>query len=685
MAISLIRKRDGRSEPFDAGRIERAIAAAERALGRQTPSRAAELAREVVARLEAAGGEPPTVERVQDVVESTLIDAKDTELAKAYILYRRAHTEMRLAKAALGVHDDLKLTLNAIRVLERRYLRKDSDGQVVETPTEMFRRVAKAAAQAEAGIGAAGRREDEFFALMSSLDFLPNSPTLMNAGTPMAQLSACFVLPVPDSLEGIFETLKNMAVIHQSGGGTGFNFSRLRPRGAVVRSTGGAASGPVSFMEVFDKATEVIRQAGRRRGANMAILDATHPDCLDFVRSKEGLDRLTNFNISVGVTDAFMRAAREGAMYDLLDPRSGEPVGRRNAADMLAAIAEAAWQCGDPGLVFLDAIERGNPVPGLGRITATNPCGEQPLLDYESCNLGSLNLPRFVKDGGLDEERLGKAVDTAVRFLDNIIEVNRFPIEKIGEATRRTRKIGLGVMGFADMLYRLDIAYNSEAAVELAGRVMAFITQRARQASARLAEERGSFPAIGESVWPGRGWPRLRNATVTTVAPTGTISLIAGVSSGIEPVFALRSWRTMAEGARLVETHPEYLRRARMAGWSEEKALSMCGADGSLQRCADAPEPLRRTLVVARDIGVEWHIRIQVAFQRHVDNGVSKTVNLPASATVETVRRAFLLAHEMGCKGVTVYREGCRQADLLNAGDVDGAACNGKSGRTGCN
>jgi len=537
----------------------------------------------------------------------------------------------------------------------------------------MFQRVADAVAAPDAGYGMdEAESAERFFGLMSRLEFLPNSPTLMNAGTEVGQLSACFVLPVGDSLPEIFDALKDAALIHQSGGGTGFNFSRLRPRGARVVKTGGTASGPVSFIEIFDKTTDVIKQAGRRRGANMAILDVTHPDIAEFVLAKESLDRLTNFNISVGVTDAFMQAVREGEEYDLIDPRTGRPGGRRSAAEVFELICSAAWHCGDPGLVFLDAINRGNPTPALGRIESTNPCGEQPLLAYESCNLGSINLVAFLRDGEIDYERLGRAVETSVHFLDNVIDANHYPIDAIRESTLRTRKIGLGVMGFADVLYRLNIPYDSEAGLETGQRIMRFVTERARMASAALGERRGSFPAFGDSVWPGRGFRALRNATVTTLAPTGTIGLIAGVSSGIEPVFALRYWRQMAEGVTLVETHPELAARARLGGLSEEEMLAACDAEGSVQRCAALPDDDRRVLVVARDITAEWHVRMQAAFQRHTDNGVSKTINLPREATVETVRHAYLLAHELGCKGITVYREGCRACDLLHAGAAEG-------------
>ena len=642
-----------------------------RAVGGENEDRAKALAEDVVRRLESRKPEIPSVEDVQDVVEQVLIDDGDPQLAKAYILHRFRHAALRDAKFAIGVRDDLKLSLNAIRILRKRYLQRDAEGRVIETPARMFRRVADAVAAVDErydGPAVARKSADRFYEMMTSLAFLPNSPTLMNAGTALGQLSACFVLPVDDSLEGIFTAVKHMALIHQSGGGTGFDFSRLRPRGAMVRSTSGVASGPVSFIEVFDKATDVIKQGGRRRGANMAILKADHPDLVEFVLSKTRSGYLQNFNISVAVTDAFMEAVENGGEHALVNARTGETVERKPARDILNMICAAAWQCGDPGLVFMDAVNRGNPLASVAPIEATNPCGEQPLLPYESCNLGSVNLARFVAGDGIDFDALGRAVADAVRFLDNVIDANRYPLEEIAEATRATRKIGLGLMGFADVLYRFGIPYNSSEAVDFAEKTMGFIRERGREASIALGRARGSFPLFDRSRWAAKGLPALRNATVTTIAPTGTIGLIAGASSGIEPVFALRYWRRMAEGATLLETHPEFARRAGACGTNIEEIFSGCGKDGSIQSCRDLPEDLRNTFVVSRDIAAEWHVRMQAAFQKHSDNGVSKTINLPRDATVDDVRRAYVLAWKLGCKGITVYREGSREADALHAG-----------------
>lgn len=668
MTIERIRKRDGRTVPFERERIAKAIRGAMRELERDDPDRAERLSGQVVAALEAKTTDTPTVEHVQDLVEQAIVQENDPELAKAYILHRFRHASLREAKSLFGVHDDLKLSLNAIRVLERRHLRKNDRGQVVESPAQMFDRVANAVAEAEANTGGDAAVRDaaeRFYRRMTALEFLPNSPTLMNAGAELGQLSACFVLPVADSMDGIFSALRSMAFIHQSGGGTGFSFSQLRPRGDIVRSTGGIASGPVSFIEVFDKATDVIKQGGRRRGANMAMLHIGHSDALEFILAKTRPGHLENFNVSVAVDDAFMRAVAQDGTHRFVNPRSGETTSERPAREVFDLICSAAWQCGDPGLVFIDEVNRRNPLMSVAPIEATNPCGEQPLLPWESCNLGSLSLPRFVSDDGFDFDRLGEAVADAVRFLDDVIDVNRYPLPEITEATLKSRKIGLGVMGFSDALFRLNIPYDSEEAIELGGRVMRFVMERARATSVKLGETRGSFPLFPQSAWAQQGFDALRNATCTTVAPTGTIALIAGVSSGIEPVFALRHWRTMAEGTTLFETHPEFARRAERLHLDLEELFADCASDGSIRSCEQLPESLRRVFVVARDIPFEWHVRMQAAFQKYSDNGVSKTINLRRTATVEDVRQAYLLAHKLKCKGITIYREGSKDSEVL--------------------
>ncbi len=555
----------------------------------------------------------------------------------------------------------LDLSANAMQVLETRYLSRDPAGRIAETPQQMLSRVAGHVALAEKRYGGdVEHYSRRFLEMMARLDFLPNSPTLMNAGLPLGQLSACFVLPVVDSLPGIFEALKNMALIHQSGGGTGFSFSRLRPRNDVVGATGGVASGPVSFMRIFDAATDVIKQGGRRRGANMAVLGVDHPDILEFIDAKERAGVLENFNISVAATDEFMAKARAGGEIDLINPRTGRASGQLEAESIMERVASAAWRGGDPGMIFIDRINAAHPLPGT--IEATNPCGEQPLLPYESCNLGSINLARMVKGGEVDWERLGDLVALAVRFLDDVIDVNRFPLPEIEAATLQSRKIGLGVMGFAEMLILLNISYRSPQAVAMAEKVMSFISQEARRASARLGEERGSFPLLGQSRL--KSWPAMRNSTVTTIAPTGTISIIAGTSSGIEPLFALAYTRNVLEGARLTEVSPLFRAAAEARGIWSPQLQSELARRGTATGIAGVPEDLQDLFVTALEIPPEQHVRVQAAFQKYTDNAVSKTVNLAEKATVEDVRAVYHLAYDLGCKGVTVFRYGSRSQVL---------------------
>ncbi len=566
-----------------------------------------------------------------------------------------------------------EITENARTVLEKRYLGKDENGRVTEDVEGMFRRVANAVAEADRLYGAnadADATAAEFYELISSLRFLPNSPTLMNAGRPLGQLSACFVLPVEDSMEEIFEAVKNAALIHKSGGGTGFSFSRLRPKGATVRSTGGVASGPVSFMRVFNVATEAVKQGGTRRGANMGILRVDHPDILEFIRCKSDTADINNFNISVALTEAFMQAVEADADYDLIDPKSGAVSGSLSARMVFGEIVDAAWQNGEPGIVFLDRINRDNVVPTLGEIESTNPCGEQPLLPYESCNLGSVNLVKMLRPDGegyaFDFDLLAKTVAQAVHFLDNVIDINNYPLERIGETTRATRKIGLGVMGFADALLLLDIPYDSEEGVSFAETLMSFLEAAGHAASAELAKTRGAFPLFSVSTLAG-GVP-LRNATVTTIAPTGTLSIIAGCSSGIEPVFAYGYVRNVMDGTQLIEGNPVLREKLRALGLDGDELLRRIADEGTIQRCLEIPEDVRRVFVCAHDISPEYHVRMQAAFQRHTDNAVSKTVNFPASASREDVRAVYLLACREGLKGVTIYRDGSRSGQVLSIG-----------------
>lgn len=564
-----------------------------------------------------------------------------------------------------------ELSFNALKVLERRYLLKDELGKIIETPQEMFRRVASFIAHVDLLYDKntdVDRLEEDFYHLMANLEFLPNSPTLMNAGTSMNQLSACFVLPVPDSVEGIFNTLKYMALIHKSGGGVGFSFSNLRPQGDVVRSTKGIASGPLSFMRIFDVATEVIKQGGRRRGANMAIMNVNHPDVLDFIKAKEMEGPLSNFNLSVGVDDQFMQAVKEGEPYDLVNPRNQEVVKSLSAREVFDFMVEMAWKSGDPGIIFLDQINHTHPVSHLGRINATNPCGEQPLLDYESCNLGSVNLARMVKDGKFLWDKLDFVVKTAVHFLDNVIDANLFPLKEIETQSLKTRKLGLGVMGFAEMLIMMGIPYNTPKALEWARRIMRFISKNSREASAGLGTNRGSFPAFKGSKWHREGFNAMRNATTTTIAPAGTLSIIAGVSSGIEPLFAVCYIREVMEGTQLLEVNGLFEKIAREKGFYTPELMMKIARRHSLQGLNEVPPDIKNLFVTAHQMDPQWHVEIQAAFQEFVDNGVSKTVNLPGEASPQDVKAVFLLAHQLKCKGITVYRYGSREKQVLNIG-----------------
>ncbi len=670
MVVSKIRKRDGRVVKFDQNKITNAIYKAILAVEGGDKRLAESLSNQVVERInERFKGGVPSVEDVQDIVEEVLIKNGYYKIAKAYILYRRKRTELREAKSLLGVKDDLKLSLNAVRLLERRYLLKDEDGNIVESPSAMFMRVAKAIAKVDALYGTNDVKgvEEEFLRVMKNLEFLPNSPTLMNAGTDIGQLSACFVLPVEDSINAIFDALKFMALIHKSGGGTGFSFSRLRPKGDIVKSTKGVASGPVSFMRVFDTATEVIKQGGKRRGANMGILRVDHPDIVEFITAKEKEGVLSNFNISVAVTDDFMRAVMENEEYDLINPRTGKPVRRLKAKDVFDLMVTMAWRTGDPGIVFIDEINRHNPTPQLGAIESTNPCGEVPLLPYESCNLGSVNLSKMTRDGEVDWEKLRRTVRTAVHFLDNVIDANRYPLAIIEEKTKANRKIGLGVMGFAELLIKIGIPYNSEEALNLAEKIMGFIDRTAKEKSVEMAEERGSFPNFDGSIWRKKGFRSLRNATLTTIAPTGSISIIANTSSSIEPLFAISFMRNVM-GTQLFEVNSLFEEMAKERGFYSTELLTEIARRGSIQGMKEVPPDVRQVFVTALDIEPEWHVRMQAAFQKYVDNAVAKTVNLPYEATLEDVRRIFFLAYKLKCKGITVYRYGSKEEQVLYVG-----------------
>ena len=570
---------------------------------------------------------------------------------------------------------ELNLSQNALKVLEKRYLAKDEAGRIIETPQQLFSRVAKAIASTEKLYGTAEEKikqlEKAFYEMMVNLDFMPNSPCLMNAGKELGQLSACFTLPIDDSMESIFETLKATAMIHKSGGGTGFSFSRLRPKSSVVRSTGGIASGPVSFMKVYDSATEAVKQGGSRRGANMGILKIDHPDILEFITCKDQHGQIPNFNISVAITDDFMKKLEKNEDYDLIDPHTKKIVKRINTREVFDLVVKQAHKNGEPGVIFIDRINETNPTPHLGTIESTNPCGEQPLLPYESCDLGSINLVRMCKKVDdhyyeIDWEKLKKTTCLAVQFLDNLIDANKFPLPQIEEATKKTRKIGLGVMGWASLLLRLGIPYDSEEAVNLAEEVMSFILEEATKKSVMLAEEKGVFPAYKGSIWEKNGI-KLRNATLTTIAPTGTISIIAGpTSSGIEPLFAIVYYREVMDKTKLYEVEPYFEEIAKERGFWSEELMQRIAETGSIKDFKEIPEDIRRIFVTAHDISWEWHVKMQAAYQRFVHNATSKTINFPYEATVEDVKNAYLLAYKLGCKGITVYRDRSREEQVLN-------------------
>ncbi|MFA5051501.1 MAG: vitamin B12-dependent ribonucleotide reductase [Patescibacteria group bacterium] len=686
--ITKIRKRSGVVVDFDLSKISNAIYKASVSVQKDDQKLAEKLGKKVAGILEKKYDSTtiPTVEQIQDIVEEVLIKEKQIQLAKAYILYRKEHQKIRAAKGMyLGLAElDTNLTVNALRVLSKRYLRKNPNGKVIETPPQMFRRVAANIAQADTRYDTlltqkvdVEKTEEEFYQVLSRLEFVPNSPTLMNAGKELQQLAACFVLPVGDSMEEIFDAVKWTALVHKTGGGTGFSFSRLRPKNDRVMSTKGVASGPVSFMTVFDAATETIKQGGTRRGANMGILRVDHPDILEFITAKENNDRLNNFNISVAVTEEFMKAVEQNTDYDLINPKDKTSIDRLNARKVFDLIVTLAWKNGDPGIVFIDRINRDNPTPHVAEMEATNPCGEQPLLPFEACNLGSLNLSRMVKgdfflgeEVTLDWDKLRQTIRTSIHFLDNVIDMSHYPLPQITDMVHNNRKIGLGLMGWADLLIMLGIPYDSQEAVDLGEKVMGFIAAESKIMSQDLARDRGQFPNFEGSVYDKPGAPKMRNATTNTIAPTGTISIIAGCSSGIEPLFAISYVRNVMDDNELIEVNPLFELIARREGFYSEELMKKIAEHGGVQGMDEVPAKWQRLFVVSHDIIPEWHLKMQAVYQKHTDNAVSKTVNFPNDAKVEDVEEVYMLAYRQGCKGVTIYRDRSRDVQVLNIGSV---------------
>ena len=664
-------RRKDNNKPIERDRVAQAVFAAGESMGISDRKLLEKFTEQVSQRLEVAQPFPSMAglvhRQTRQPVSSSQIQAMVKEILTVDEFSPQARSQ---------VISGIKVSDNALRVLERRYLAKDGDGKVVETPQELFRRVARHIASAELAYNPkadVSLHEEAFYQLMENLEFLPNSPTLMNAGHELGQLSACFVLPIKDSMESIFDAVKYTALIHKSGGGTGFSFSRLRPERDRVGSTGGIASGPVSFMRVFDATTDVIKQGGMRRGANMAILNVNHPDILRFIEAKDNPEALTNFNLSVAVTDEFMKAVEKGTDYSLVNPRTGDAVDKLNAREVFNRIVDMAWRNGDPGIVFIDEINRHNPTPQLGRIESTNPCGEQPLLPFESCNLGSINLSRMVANESgqprIDYDKLSQTIKLTVRFLDNVIEVNQFPLPEIEKMTKNTRKIGLGVMGLADMLIQLGIPYDSEQGLTTGEEIARFISEEANKASIDLAQERGVFPAFQGSIYDVPDGPRFRNASRTTIAPTGSLSIIANCSSGIEPLFALSYVRHILEGEEFVEVNPYFEEAAKKGGFYSPELMKQLADGKSLKDIEGVPEEAQRLFVTSHDISPECHVKMQAVFQKFTDSAVSKTVNFPHDATADDVAKVYMLAYRENLKGITIYRDRSRESQVLTLGE----------------
>lgn len=677
--IERIIKRDGRIVHFDPNKIGAAIFKAAESIGGEDQELAFSLAKEIVEILEKDyKSKPLNVEHVQELVEKTLIEKGHARTAKAFILYRyQKNEQQRQKKMILGSSSSaghLEFSNEALSILERRYLLKDESGNVIETPQGMLRRVAKNVAHADTFHKATKEEvkqtEEDFYNIMAELRFLPNSPTLMNAGTKTQQLSSCFVLPIEDTMEGIFGTLLDAAIVHQRGSGTGFSFSRLRPKGDSVRKNLGVAAGPVTFLHVYDRALEAIKQGGVRPGANMAVLKVDHPDIIRFIEAKRDKKSLKNFNISVAVTDNFMRAVEEDRSYYLTNPREDKYVGKLRARDVFAVITQSAWKTGDPGLIFIDEINRKHPARHLGDIETTNQCGEAPLLPYEGCVLGSLNLNKFVDEDKQDIlwEKLKETVHLSVHFLDNVIDMNSYPKKEVEKNTKHTRKFGLGIMGFADLLCKLKVKYDSEAGLDLANRLMAFIKDAAYEKSQQLAEERGVCPAWENSEHHKNG-RKMRNISCLSIAPTGTISLLAGASSGCEPLFAVSYQRSLLGDKELVYLNSVFEKAAKDRGFYSPELIKRIAKSGTIQEIKEIPKDVRDVFVTAQDIDPEWHVKMQATLQKHIDNSISKTINFPRTASIRDVENAYLLAWKAKCKGITIYRDGSYEEQVLTIGD----------------
>ncbi|MBI4739527.1 adenosylcobalamin-dependent ribonucleoside-diphosphate reductase [Candidatus Woesearchaeota archaeon] len=670
--IRHVKKRDDGIVPFNADNIKRAIASAFEAAMSSNLEAIPQLVDKVIENLNArfSADTVPSVEQIQDVVEQTLMQQEFFDVAKTYILYREKRTEVRELKSRIiGRQDDSKLTVNALRVAQEKYLQTFKDG-TIETPKEMFRRVAACVAAAELIYDQkfdVHSLRDAFFQAMCNLEFLPGGRTLANAASKSNQLVNCFVLPIEDELSSIYDTLKEAATIQKFGGGTGFCFSKLRPKNEPVSNHEGTSSGPVSFLELFDMSTEIIKKGGERRGANMGVLRVDHPDILEFVTIKDQGNKLTNFNISVGLTNEFMDAVLDDDDYSLVNPASGGVCKRMRARKIFDLLVAMAWRKGDPGVLFIDTINNKNPTPSLGRLNTTSACGEVPLLAYEACNLGSINLARFVNGKTLNWERLRDVTRLAVRFLDNVIDVTSYPLEKIDEVAKSNRKIGLGIMGFADMLYQLRIPYNSDAAITIAEQVMSFITEEAQKTSEKLAQERGPFPNYHKSVFHGKRV--LRNATLTAIAPTGSLSMIAETSGGVEPNFALGYIRRALDGKEFTCLNRYFEEVARHQGFYSQELMDHICRGGAIHAREDVPEEIKTVFVIAHDISPYWHLKIQATFQKFVDNSISKTVNFPNNATPKDVEEVYLLAYKWGCKGVTIYRNGSLSNQVIDVSD----------------